>query len=82
MENGQGEKPDSENENIAKHGNEAEISGKPSDKSTEASEKAEEVEHEYIKGFKLWMLMAAVTLAVFLMMLDQAIIVTVCWSIG
>jgi len=82
MEKSQDEKPDSENENIEKHGDEVEISEIPSDRSVETSEKTEEVEQEYISGFKLWMLLAAATLAVFLMMLDQAIIVTVCWSIG
>ena len=80
MEKGQDEKPDPENEKLERNGHEVgmEISENPSDRSVEASEKAEEVKQEYISGFKLWMLLAAVTLAVFLMMLDQAIIVTVC----
>jgi hypothetical protein len=34
-------------------------------------------EHEYITGAKLWLVLAAVTLVVFLMMLDMSIIVTV-----
>jgi hypothetical protein len=39
---------------------------------------ADEVpEHEYITGVKLWLVLAAVTLVVFLMMLDMSIIVTV-----
>jgi len=79
MEKDQDEKPDPENKKIEKNGHEVgmEISENPSDRSVEASEKAE-VEQEYISGFKLWILLAAITLAVFLMMLDQAIIVTVC----
>jgi hypothetical protein len=36
-----------------------------------------EVEHEYIRGLKLVLVITAVTLVVFLMMLDMSIIVTV-----
>ena len=37
----------------------------------------EEFDHEYISGFKLFLVMTAVTLVFFLMMLDMSIIVTV-----
>ena len=37
----------------------------------------EEFEHEYISGFKLFLVITAVTLVFFLMMLDMSIIVTV-----
>lgn len=39
---------------------------------------AVEVEHEYITGIKLILVMAAVTLTCFLMLLDTSIITTVC----
>jgi hypothetical protein len=52
---------------------------------------AEQAEYGYIKGFKLFLVITAVTLVVFLMMLDMSIIVTVssiplppigdCWKI-
>jgi hypothetical protein len=38
---------------------------------------AEQAEYGYIKGFKLFLVITAVTLVVFLMMLDMSIIVTV-----
>lgn len=44
--------------------------------STPTSE-AEQAEYGYIKGFKLFLVITAVTLVVFLMMLDMSIIVTV-----
>jgi hypothetical protein len=34
-------------------------------------------EYEYITGVKLWLVLVSVTLAVFLVMLDESIIVTV-----
>jgi hypothetical protein len=37
-----------------------------------------EDEDQYVTGFKLWTLMASLTLVMFLMMLDMSIIVTVC----
>jgi hypothetical protein len=36
-----------------------------------------EPEHEYITGIQLWLVMASVTLVIFLMLLDISIIVTV-----
>jgi hypothetical protein len=39
-------------------------------------------EHEYISGFRLFLVITAVTLVVFLMMLDMSIIVTVCSTIS
>jgi hypothetical protein len=38
---------------------------------------AEQAEYGYVKGFKLFLVITAVTLVVFLMMLDMSIIVTV-----
>ena len=38
---------------------------------------ADQAEDGYIKGFKLFLVITAITLAVFLMMLDMSIIVTV-----
>jgi hypothetical protein len=57
-----------------------EITSDP-EKGTEGEVKpahAVEVEHEYITGIKLLLVMAAVTLTCFLMLLDTSIITTVC----
>lgn len=43
---------------------------------TEVTE-AKETEHEYLEGFKLYLLMASISLVFFLLMLDMSIIVTV-----
>ncbi|KAF2188862.1 efflux pump [Zopfia rhizophila CBS 207.26] len=59
--------------------NEKEVhhSGKPSGRDETKSDPAKpEPEYEYITGFKLWLVLAAVTLIVFLVMLDMSIIVT------
>lgn len=40
-----------------------------------------QIPHVYVTGPKLWAIVVAVTLIVFLMMLDMAIIVTVCTSV-
>jgi hypothetical protein len=52
---------------------------KPLENNTEGIGAVEptETEFEYIKGVKLWLATAAVTLVCFLMMLDMSIIVTV-----
>lgn len=44
---------------------------------TETAENKGEDEHEYITGFRLFTVMAAITLCVFLFLLDTAIIATV-----
>jgi hypothetical protein len=49
---------------------------KPSEASATAVEDGK-TEHEYITGVKLFLVMASVTLVMFLMMLDMSIIVTV-----
>lgn len=44
---------------------------------TAKTAEAAEPEHVYISGLQLWLVMSSVTLVVFLMLLDIAIIVTV-----
>lgn len=44
---------------------------------TEKTGDREETEYEYLEGFKLYILMASISLVFFLMMLDMSIIVTV-----
>jgi hypothetical protein len=70
------EKPQDEKESLDHQSIESVTAEKKSDSNPTVT--ADEVpEHEYITGAKLWLVLAAVTLVVFLMMLDMSIIVTV-----
>jgi len=62
------------NENNNENTKELSIQEKPSDGS---STKVDVPEHEYITGIKLWLVLASVSLAAFLMTLDMSIIATV-----
>jgi hypothetical protein len=76
-----GQPPDTPTKDIADKAEDVSSNDKTAPVTTTANSDTE-TEHEYISGFKLFLVITAVTLVVFLMMLDMSIIVTVCSAIS
>ena len=66
---------------VARKQNEEENATEKQPQDNTVPSKPAEPEHEYITGFKLWIVIASITLCCFLMMLDTSIIVTVSFTI-